>query len=161
MHKEMVRARLRSEEPDIAFRLERVLSGFYDLVVENVSSNAIFDLKFSEFPNAEMLGLEKNSELGLFKRGLTYMAPGQKYRTFFLNYPIVVQGNQQPPSIKFAFSFRDKSQRSFSKTVEINLDALYNTILFGDGVELHDHFRKLNEILTELLKKNHNLHKSV
>ena len=151
MHSEMRKTRIRNETPVLSLRLEKLASGFFDLVVENMSSNAAYDVVFLEFPKPELTGLSAESTPGFFQKGIKYMAPGQKYRTFFLNFPAVAELGKFP-DVSIVYQLQDHAQRIHTHSVTFNLSALHNTITFGDGVEVHENLAAMQKELKTIRK---------
>jgi hypothetical protein len=155
MHKEMKLARTRDEAPDLALKLQRIISGFYDLKITNYTSNPLYNLKFLKFPESALTGLRNEDSFELLKSGISYMAPSQEYSTFFINFPAVVQkyGKAKLPCLEFEYSFNDINNNYYKKKIVIELSSIYNTKMIGSGSEIHVHLHKIIELMEKLLKK--------
>jgi len=86
MHYEMKKSREQVESPEITLRLKKVITGFYNLVIENMSGVAAYDIEFIKFPKLP-LGKITTAEIGFIKNGIKYLPPKQIYDSYFLNFP--------------------------------------------------------------------------
>jgi len=125
MRREMAATRRRLEMPDVSLRLERVTSGFFDLVIENQSEASALNVAFSEVPDLPLASGRTTGSAGFLRNGLRYLPPRQQYRTFFLNYP-GLSPNLQNSTVRFVYSFENQSGERFPRVVEINL-SLFST----------------------------------
>ncbi len=141
MHKEMEKTREISETPEISIRFKKIISGFYNIVVENISDIPVFELTFLKVPDLSTYGNKTSEDIGFLKYGIRYMAPHQSYESFFLNYPNVVDKFQ---TIEFQIEYKNKQNKIFNQNLEINLSLFYNKVTMG---------KSFNENLINELKK--------
>lgn len=128
MHSEMVKSRELILKPDLSLRFERIKSGFMKIVIENNSSNDIYNLKFEEYPEG-MMGTAGNPQPGFIKDGIKYMASKQIYESFYINYPYLVNKKLHNKIIKFKVKYSNFSGRIFTKEIEINLSLFYDNVI--------------------------------
>ncbi|WCL50659.1 hypothetical protein [Leptospira sp. GIMC2001] len=124
MHLEMVKSRKLLQKPDVSIRLEKIKSGFMNLILENNTPNDVYNLKFLEYPKS-LIGNNEDVP-GFLLKGISYLSAKQSYESFFINYPYLVQKNQHEQTIKFHLKYSNSFGKSFEKIVEINLGLLYN-----------------------------------
>lgn len=159
MHAEMKMARILAQTPALSIRLERIMSGFFDLVIENTSGNPAYEIQFTDYPSPDQLGIDSLPKF--FHDGIRYMAPGQKYRTFFLNYPDVVRRYKgRPTDLTIAYHFIDNRKRKQNDVITFNIAGLYDSKSLGTGVEIHENLaamhgelRAIREQLEKFLKQ--------
>ncbi len=132
MHREMIKARLKSEVPEVCLDLKKVRSGFYNLVIENISSTPAYDLIFLKAPTFNLVGEINSTDIGFIKNGIKYLPPNQTYESYFLPYRQLKDQNQ---SIEFILKYKNKSGKEFYQTIVINLSLLYNRMDFGKSTE--------------------------
>jgi hypothetical protein len=82
--KETERMRAAQTDPHVAVRIEPsdVWINLVMLVIENVGAGPAYDVKLSVTPDFTTANKQPLSELGMFKYGLPYMAPGQRVSHF-------------------------------------------------------------------------------
>ncbi|WP_108958429.1 hypothetical protein [Leptospira ellinghausenii] len=129
MHSEMVKSRELMLKPDLSLRFERIKSGFMKIVIENNSSNDIYNLTFVEYPE-EMTGIVGNPQPGFIKDGIKYMASKQIYESFYINYPYLVTRKLHNKIIKFKMNYSNSSGKIYTKEIEINLSLFYDNTSF-------------------------------
>ena len=144
MFYEMKKTREMSEIPEISIRLKKRMSGFYDIVVENISDIPVFELKFLNSPDLPLYGNKTTKDIGFFKDGIKYMAPHQSYVSFFFDYHNV---DVQFQTIEFQFEYKNRQNKIFKQNFEINLSLFYDKGSLG---------KSFNENLIEELKKIRN-----
>ena len=127
MHRELVKQRKRAEIPEISIRLEKVETGFYNLVVENISNIPAYDFVFVKAPCLKLCRENTTTDIGFIKSGIRYFAPHQKYETFFLNYRKI---DDQLQTIEFETEYKNKEKngRKFNQHFYINLSLFYNRL---------------------------------
>jgi hypothetical protein len=86
MHSEMKKNRIRLDSPEISLRIERQCTGFFNLIIENISNISVYNLKFTKYPDFRKLSGDKVDYIGFIKNGINYFAPKQFYSSFFLQY---------------------------------------------------------------------------
>ncbi|GBF41178.1 hypothetical protein LPTSP2_04500 [Leptospira ellinghausenii] len=116
-------------KPDLSLRFERIKSGFMKIVIENNSSNDIYNLTFVEYPE-EMTGIVGNPQPGFIKDGIKYMASKQIYESFYINYPYLVTRKLHNKIIKFKMNYSNSSGKIYTKEIEINLSLFYDNTSF-------------------------------
>ena len=130
MRREMVAARKARERPEVILRLAQITTGFFDLVVENVSDVPARDITFSEFPDLLIASSAITGNIGFLTQGIAYLAPKESRKSFFLNYPGVGPAVQQS-TIEFVYTFQDERGEVFPRTVRMNLASYYNNLVLG------------------------------
>lgn len=127
MHREMVKQRKRAETPEISIRLEKVNTGFYDLVVENISNIPAYDVVFVKVPCLKLGSDKATTDIGFIKNGIKYLAPRQSYKTFFLNYR-KIDDKLQTIEFETEYKNKEKNGRKFNQHFYINLSLFYNRL---------------------------------
>lgn len=125
MRQEMMASRQRLETPEVSIRFEQIMSGFFDIVVENISAIPARNLAFRGAPPFPIRPGVTTADIGFLRHGIRYLAPKQVYRAFFLQYPSLDQ-NTQHSTITITCSFENTLGRPFSETVELNLSLFYD-----------------------------------
>jgi len=126
MRQEMMASRQRLEAPELSIRFDQMVSGFFNLIVENISDVPARNVVFSGVPAFPITGGKTTADIGFLRQGIRYMAPKQIYYAYFLNYPALVQANQQNSTITLTCAFENTQGRRFQETVELNLSLFYD-----------------------------------
>jgi hypothetical protein len=156
MRQEMFKTRLRVETPEVFVYLDRTLdpsaySGFFDVIVENPSQEPAFDVTFTEVPDLPVGAGRRTRDIGFLRHGVRHLAPGQKYRAFFLNYP-QLGDEQQHRDVQFDYSFKDRTGRQHSRVITMNLSVYFDAMNLGRPFEagLLNELRLIRETLKRL-----------
>ena len=158
MRQEMFRTRLRLETPEVNVRLDRpldpnVYSGFFDVVVENVSQTHALDVTFTEVPDLPVGADRRTTDIGFLRYGIRNLAPGEKYRAFFLDYPHL-GSDAQRQDVQFAYSFKDRTGKEYARSFTINLSVYVDAMALGRPFEagVLEELRSIRETLRELFQ---------
>lgn len=81
---ETIKMRKVQTEPHMSITIEprNESIGIIDLIVQNIGLGPAYDVTFDIQPDFDLTEKRKLSEIGLFKYGLKYFAPGQKRKMF-------------------------------------------------------------------------------
>ena len=153
MHVEMKKTREMSESPEISIRLEKIKSGFYNIVIENISDVPVYELHFLKYPSLQTYGDKTSEDIGFLRYGIRYMAPHQSYESFFLNYPSI---NDKLQTIEFHIEYKNKNNKIFNQNFEINLSLFYNKSSLGKSFneELLEELTEIKKSINSLKEKN-------
>lgn len=142
MHREMVKTRERAERPEISIRLEKITSGHYNLVIENISDIPIYNVSFKTFPVLEVINDLTTADIGFIKNGIKYMAPGQVYKSYFLDYRNL---HEQYKNIVFEIEYKNRNNKEFKQNITMNLSVFEYCITLGKPYQ-EEIISKLNDI---------------
>jgi len=131
MRREMATASTRAETPEVSLRLDQLTSGFFDLVLENTSQVPAYQVRFTEIPDLPLSARFRTGEIGFLKDGVAYLAPGQQYRSFFLNFPALTGSDRSRSTVRFQYAYESGAGRRVSRTVEINLELFWGVMKLG------------------------------
>lgn len=153
MHKEMVNEREDKNRPVIAITLERITTGFFDIVIRNISNIPALNIKFLQFPDVNALLKGKDMTPGFLEHGIQYLPPGQEYRSFFLQY--VENSEIWKEVLKFELSFENVNKKNYNEIVEINLSVYLKGGFLGypHDEQVERSLKSIDKSLQDLSKK--------
>jgi len=149
MHKEMVKQRQREETPNISIKFEQephALS-LFALVIENISSVEVFNLKFIEYPELKLWTVDgTTADVGIIKEGIEYMGVGQIYQDSFLE---LFDKENRNKRLDFKVEFFNKAGKKYFKSFSLNT-AMFNSIGKIQHPTVEDELKKLRELVEKI-----------
>lgn len=123
-------------EPHVAIRVQPSEAGInlILLVVENVGLGPAYDVRLSATPDFKTEYGGQLSELGIFRHGLTYMAPGTKIEFFLANVVGQVEEIQRVGGrfdFAIATSYGGASGQKYENTYQVDLRHLVGLSTIG------------------------------
>lgn len=158
IHREMERERKNQERPIISLRIERFTTGFFELVIENISDVPIYDVVFEKYPDFKILSNNNFNTPGFVKNGIKYIAPKQVFRSL----AIIYFENEKiwDMDIEFEIVYKNLYGENFRESIKINLSLLQDNAQPKEPISFEDKIIKelktLNESIDKIASTNKN-----
>lgn len=151
IHKEMVKQRRREETPDISITFEQVpnVHTLFFLVIKNISTAEVFDLKFKKYPILKLWTVGTTSDIGFIKEGIEYMGISQSYEDHFLSLDEKKNRNK---ILNFEIEFSNKNKKKYRKVFSLNT-AMFNSIGVIQHPKIEEELKGIRELLENYVKK--------
>lgn len=88
--------------------------GIIDLVIQNVGLGPAFNIEFEVIQDFHILEKRPLSELGIFKKGMNYLATNQKYQTFVTSM-YEKHEEKLEKSIEFKVTYEDYKRKKYDR----------------------------------------------
>ncbi len=150
---ETIRLRRAGTEPDIAVYLDEhpESAQMMNIIVHNIGSGPAYNVRFDISPDEPFFREYRLSTTGVFK-GKKYIAPGQRFRSFFATGVNPPKKDGRPIVFTVVAHYQNKDGESRHESYEINPGDFTNALVGSGSLEKQqsDSIKKIADVLSNV-----------
>ena len=143
----------RQIEPMVSITLQQREEGIalFDMIIQNIGPGTAYNVSFNVQPDLECELGRSLSEIGLFRKGLSYLAPNQKYQ-FFLTSVFGKYETLRDSPIEIDVSYTDCRKTPYTNSYYIDFALFEGMAQLGTPPlhEISDAIKSIEESLNKI-----------
>ncbi len=147
---ETIKMRKAQTEPKISISIQPAEQSInvVEMIIQNTGYGPAYDVSFKLSKDFELIKNKYLSEMGFIKRGIGYIAPGQKIKFFLAN---MIENYEKKSNISFNMrvAYKDKTNKIKSHNYKIDLSEFKGMLRLGEP-PLHKISKEIEKIQEDL-----------
>ena len=146
---ETIKMRLTQTEPKISINLQSSEQSItmMDLIIQNIGLGPAYNVTFNLTKDFEIVNKIYLSEIGMFKNGISYFAPGQKIQFFITS---MVNNYQEKEKFNFDIDvkYENHSKKIYTERFKIDFSE-FRGLLRSEETPLHKILKEIGKLRSE------------